>query len=68
MYSHIPNEHLPIYGLSKETTHPAGTEERVSAVLARPPFSMFLFSLFLSVSLTLSPYVVLCISQMNQTG
>lgn len=30
--------------------------------------SLFLFSLFLFVSFTLSPYVVLCISQMNQTG
>lgn len=31
-------------------------------------FSLFLFSQFLPVSPTLSPYVVLCMSQMHQTG
>lgn len=34
-YSCIPIELLPIYVLSKEATHPAATEKRVSAVLPR---------------------------------
>ena len=40
---------------------------RRAGVSSFGPFSVFLFSLFLPVSQTLSPYVVLCISQMNQT-
>lgn len=41
---------------------------RKAGVSSFGPFSLFLFSQFLPVSLTLSPYVVLRISQMHRMG